>query len=223
MADYINGNILCQAYVHIDPVALPKEKLDLLRRELDLFVTTRGRFFLYNDVKTSVELKDGSLKVYGTILGSLYIAVSQYGSFREGIDYLAQDTKRLAECIASESLFLSQSRHQNTLRVEARTGVAGTLKGIIDKIELTSAELAEVDAGISAKRLTEVSEKLEKLLGHLNDPKDPPFVRDGVCELILKLLPEKLPRKPREPHSPEGVTYYREERKKLLGLVGHKV
>ena len=219
MADYINGNILCQAYVHINPVSLSPEKLAQLQEALDLFVAARGRFFLYEDVNTSVKLKEGSLKVYGTIAGSLYLAISNYGGFREGVDYLAQDTKRLAECIASESLFLSQSRHQNTLRVEARTGVVGTLKVIIDKIEITSAELGDVEASVSAKRLSEVTEKLDKLLLNLKDPKDLPFVSSGLCEFILKILPERPPEKPKDPHSSDGLAYFRNERRRLIELL----
>lgn len=221
MADYINSNILCQAYVHIDPVEIPEEKLELLRKELELFVTTRGRFFLYNEVNTKVEFKEGSLKVYGTILGALYIAIGQYGSFRSGVDYLAQDTKRLAECIASESLFLSQSRHKNILRVEARTGVAGNLKSIIDTLEQISRELADKDASISAKHLAEARDKIESLLGKLLDPKDIPFVKSGLCELFKELFPQIPPQrsKPKEHHTIEGLKYYREERHRLKKLI----
>jgi hypothetical protein len=221
MANYIDANILCQAYVHIDSEHIPEEMLDALQKELELFLATRGRFFLYNEVTTEVEFKSGSLKVYATIAGALYIAIGQYADFRSGVDYLAQDTKRLAECIASESLFMSQSRRDSIIRIEARTGVAGQLKTIVDNLESISSELNQVDADTSARKIKETSEKIEALLDNLKDPNDPAFVKDGLCTLIKSLLPTTPPNPlpPKRPHSSEFVAVYREERRRLLRAV----
>lgn len=216
MADYIDSNILCQAYVHVEPVNFPEERLELLRKEIEHFVTTRGRFFLYDSVGTSVEFKDGSLKIYASILGALYIAIGQYADFRSGVDYLAQDAKRLAECIASESLFMSQSRRDNTIRVEARIGVAGNLKSIVDSIRQLHVDLAEADAAASARKLEEIGDRIEVLLGNLKDPDDPPFVMQGLCDLINDLLPKTPPPKPKKPHTSEGLAMWREQRTKLV-------
>ncbi|MEE3915748.1 hypothetical protein [Pseudomonas viridiflava] len=58
MADYIDKSIICQAYIHIDPVP---EGLDeeALKGELEGFLGVRAEFFLYKDVATQVELKEG--------------------------------------------------------------------------------------------------------------------------------------------------------------------
>ena len=45
------------------------------------------------DVRVEVHLVDGSVKVYVAILGSIYIAIGQYGSFRSGIDYLKKEAQ----------------------------------------------------------------------------------------------------------------------------------
>jgi|GEM_PF-690615 len=218
MADYINSNILCQAYLHIEPVNIPEDRLEALRKELELFLSTRGRFFIYDAVSTSVEFKEGSLKVYAGIAGAIYIAIGQYADFRSGVDYLANDAKRLAECIVSETLFLSQSRHDNTLRVEARIGVVGSLKGVIDKLELTNSELAEADFRVSIKRLESVYSEMERLVANLKDPQDVNYVSDQLCTFIKGLLPKSPPQSPRRKPTPEFTATYQERRKLLIEL-----
>lgn len=216
MADYINSNILCQAYLHIDPVKIGDDRLESLRRELELYLSTRGRFFIYDEVDTSVEFKDGSLKVYAGIAGAIYIAIGQYGSFRSGVDYLASDTKRLAECIISETLFLSQSRHDNTVRVEARTGVVGSLKSVIDRLELTRDELSTVDLSVTNKRLSSAHEDIERLLANLKDPQDVSYVGSELCKFVVELFPVKAPHGPKKAPAPEAVATYQQNRKKLI-------
>jgi len=219
MADYIDRNILCQAYVHIDPVRLDEPQLDQLKRHLEVFITTRGQFFLYESVATDVEFKNGSLKVYATIAGALYIAIGQYGSFRDGVNFLAGDTKRLAECIVSESLFLSRSRHDNTVRAEARIGVVGSLKAAMDRIYQISNDLGTIPVDRSAEQLAEVRTSIEKIIGNLRDPHDPRFVSDGLCAIIDQLIPRHPPHRRGQPVTEEAVAYYKRERIELSGYL----
>lgn len=131
MADYINKNIICQAYVHVDPEDVSEELLVDLRSHLENFVKSRSEFFLFPNPEVSIELKEGSIKIYATILGTfgaLYGAVANYPSFREGVGLIYEDTKRLSEYIASESIFTTKARHNQVIRVEARTGVIGSIK-----------------------------------------------------------------------------------------------
>jgi hypothetical protein len=218
MADYINSNILCQAYLHIDPVKITDDRLESLRNELELYLATRGRFFIYDAVDTSVEFKDGSLKVYAGIAGAIYIAIGQYADFRSGVDYLANDTKRLAECIISETLFLSHSRHDNTVRVEARTGVVGSLKSVIDKLELARDELGSVELSASNRRLWAAYEDIERLLANLKDPKDVKYVSSELCTFIRELLPVKPPSGPKKAPTQNLVAIYQQLRLRLIEL-----
>jgi hypothetical protein len=220
MADYIDRNILCQAYIHIEPVKETKAQLEELKRHLQAFITSRGQFFLYEEVATDVEFKEGSLKVYLTIAGALYIAIGQYGSFRDGVNFLAGDAKRLAECVVSESLFITRSRHDNTIRAEARTGVVGALKSAIDRLNQIREELGDVSPQTSARHIAELREQVEKLISNLNDPADPPYVANGLCELVKELLPSKPPHDPKKPApSQQMVAFYRKEREELISYL----
>jgi hypothetical protein len=220
MADYIDRNILCQAYIHIEPVKETKAQLEELRRHLQAFITSRGQFFLYEEVATDVEFKEGSLKVYLTIAGALYIAIGQYGSFRDGVNFLAGDAKRLAECVVSESLFMTRSRHDNTIRAEARTGVVGSLKNSIDRLSQIREELGDVSLQTSARHIAELHEQIEKLISNLNDPADPSFVANGLCELVKELLPSKPPHDPQKPApAVQVVALYRKERDEIVAYL----
>jgi hypothetical protein len=222
VADYIDRNILCQAYIHVEIDHLNPQQVDDLKRHLKTFVESRGRFFLYEDVSTDVEFKEGSLKIYGTVVGALYIAISQYGSFRSGVDYLATDTKRLAECIASESLFLTKSRHDKTIRVEARVGIAGSLKNAVDKLDRIRGELADVSLNQTNRRIAELESDIGKLMDNLNDPSDPPYVAGELCTLITQWLPLHPP-PPSDPKKPkptkEVIAAYQRARSELAESV----
>lgn len=215
MADYIDRNILCQAYVHINPVGLDEDDVANLKRHLELFVATRGQFFLYEEVASDVELKDGSLKLYLTIAGALYIAIGQYGSFRDGVNYLAQDTKRLADCMVSESLFLTKSRHNTTIRAEARTGVTGSLKVVVDRLDYIRGEMGHISTPATTRQIADLEDQINRLIGNLRDPADPPYVADEICKIVKEVLP-KNPRSPRPAPTEDQVAAYQEQRASLI-------
>ena len=53
-------------------------------------------------LELSIHLDEGSLKINIAIIGALYLAIGQYGSFRSGIDYLIKDSKTLTNIVVSE-------------------------------------------------------------------------------------------------------------------------
>lgn len=135
VADYIDKNILCEAYVHVElPETVTREELDKIKEQLRLFTEARAKFFVYPEVDVEVEFREGSLKSYLTIAGAIYIAIGNYGDFRSGIDILYTDIKRLADTLVSETLFMTRARHHSIKRTEARTGVIGSLKVLVDDL-----------------------------------------------------------------------------------------
>jgi hypothetical protein len=218
VADYIDRNILCQAYVHIQlPKGMDAAKLSDLKKHLELFIKTRGQFFLYEDVETDVEFKDGSLKVVASIAGALYVAIAQYGSFRDGVNFLTTDTKRLAECVVSESLFLTKSRHGETIRTEARIGVVGTLKVALDKLDHIKEEMGSASLQTTNRQIVDLQQQIETLIGNLNDPADPPFVSSELCKLVESVLPRTPIHDPKKPKPPEiQVAAYHRARSELI-------
>ena len=44
-------------------------------------------------------MHDGSIKTWIAVLGSIYLAIGQYGSFRSGVDQLIQDSKSIKKYV----------------------------------------------------------------------------------------------------------------------------
>jgi hypothetical protein len=222
MAHYIDRNILCQAYVHIKPVELDKDEYEIFKSQIDHFIDTRGRFFLYTDIESNVELKEGSLKVYATLAGALYLGIGQYGDFRGGLEFLATDVKRLSESIVNECIFLSKSRHKNIIHVEARVGVVGSLKKIVDDLDFIEKEMSQLEENQLIKKLRRTKEEVARLLDNLKDPNDTPYVKHNLLDIVNACLPER----PKMPHpkkiNSDTVAIYRSEREELFSLLNHK-
>jgi len=215
MADYINSNILCQAYVHIEPVDLSSADIDRIKQVLNEFVTARGQFFLYPEVDVDVTFKEGSLKKYLTIFGSLYIFLHQYPDFREGVILFSNDVKRLGESIVSESLFLARARHQNTLRTEARTGVVGSLRELVDDITYVEEHIGATTAEHLHRRLRLARIRAQNLMEVLADDKDRTLVSEKLSEIVIA-LPEAPPPPPKKRHPLGALAVFKKERESLL-------
>ena len=115
------------------------------------------------------------------------------------------------------SLFLSRSRHDNTIRAEARTGVVGSLKAAMDRLEQIGTELGDVSIESSTRQVADVREQIDRIITNLRDDNDPSFVADGLCAFIRKVLPIKPPRRPdRRYPADELVALYRRERTELV-------
>lgn len=199
MADYIDTNIICQAYLHIDPVPEGLDE-DALKKTLQQVLGDRARFFLYDAVETDVDTKEGSLKVYATIFGSIIAFLHQYPDLREGITLLAQDAKRVSDYGVAECLFLSKSRHQSVLRAESRTGICGSLKRIADETD----SIAQASGSDDASRLIDRMEKLKKDIqlfkDNLKSLDDRAYVLPRLKEYVRNQIPPKA-----KPHKDGGV------------------
>jgi hypothetical protein len=187
-----------------------------LKDTLQTFLGVRAEFFLYKDVGTEVELKEGSLKIYLTILGSLYAGISQYPSFREGVDKLASDAKRVSEYAVSESLFLTKSRHDCVLRTEARTGVCGTLKKIADEIDYIRRESGVIDPSKLIARMEELRKDIETFKENLSNPEDKGWVFPQLKEYAAAVIPTHAMPKKDEVVGDLIQTSYIKERRRLM-------
>ncbi|MGD9725782.1 MAG: hypothetical protein AB7Q04_13950 [Steroidobacteraceae bacterium] len=212
MADYINKNILCQAYIHVEPDDISDEIAQALKIHLTEFVKSRGDFFLYPNPDVEIEVKEGSLKVYATIVGTvaaaLYTGVANYPTFREGAIVLYEDAKRLSEYIAAEGLFATRARHTQVIRVEARTGVIGSIKKIVAAFDALKAMDGTVTADKQLAKLKEIDEDIDKLMDNLKSQEDIELVKNGLLE-IAGDAPQKPSDPPRKRSHPMDVIRYR--------------
>lgn len=209
MADYIDKNILCQAYVHVElPAGITAERLDEIKKHLEQFAISRGKFFVYQDVIVDVEFREGYLKAYVTIAGAIYLAIVGYGGFREGIDYLYTDVKRLADAMVAEGLFMTQARHEAIRRTEARTGVVGSLKILVDDINVLEASLGQMSVAETAIRIKKIKDDADSLLVNVRADEDAENIQNELADFVDK-LPERCPHPPEQRPEPLAIaTYY---------------
>lgn len=193
VADYIDKNILCQAYIHVHlPDELEDAELERIKQHLTEFANSRGKFFVYPEVEVSVEFRDGSLKSYITIAGVIYIAIGQYGSFRGGVDYLYTDIKRLADSLVSESLFVTKSKHDSIVRTEARTGVIGSLKLLVDDINELESLMGQISVEETTRRLQKIKKDSDALLENVRSEDDVANIENEIGDFTDN-LPEHCP------------------------------
>jgi hypothetical protein len=191
MADYINKNILCQAYLHVEGEESEGVDTANVLPELRDFAATRAEFFLYPEVELDTSSKEGSLIVYVTVLGTIGALIIKYPEFRAGVIAIYDDVKRFSEYLVSEGLFKTHSRRKEIVRVEARTGVIGSLRKIVSDIDSVRRENGVRSERWMAERLEKIGEQIDVLRKNLHSEEDRELVREGLRQMILEL--PKLP------------------------------
>ncbi len=220
MADYIHKNILSQAYIHVEPTLLnTDEDISSFKNKIEEFTRSRSTFYLHPEVSIEVELEDGSLKARITVMGTIALlmqGIASYPDFREGICLLCNDSKRLAEYVVSESQFLTGSKHADVIRLEARTGIVGSIQKVISQLEKI-----RIGSGgkLSAKELTtkleRVEDDLKKLIDNIADPQDKELVMKGLSDLANEIPESPLPPIDKSNTALE-LSVYQQRRKTLL-------
>lgn len=197
-----------------------KDELNKMKHELNVFLSNRAKFFLYEDVEVEVEFGEGSIKSWATVLGTisaLYAGIANYPSFREGVKLIYNDVNRISDAIVTESLFATKSKHNDVIRVESRTGIVGNLKRIVDDLEYIEKMNGHVTAEQLSKKLANTHEEIDRLLNVLNSAKDMDFVKSNLSNEI-----EKLPNKPkRMPKDDDHIIWsqiYLVDRRRMIEL-----
>jgi hypothetical protein len=198
MADYIDRQILFQAYVHVDPSSFGIEDTESLRRAIRDFIQRRAEFFIGIDVETEILFEDGSLKIkaslYTSIAAAIINAISIYGGFRSGVDYLASDGKALSNATVLECLFQTKSHHNETIHTEARIGVIGQIKRVNNSIVRIQHDISTVDPELSLTRMDRLSNEIRRLRININDQEDVDFVSVKIRSEVETLLPQAAPK-----------------------------
>jgi hypothetical protein len=229
VANYINKNILSQAYIHVEPKGIEtKEELEAFKTKLTEFAKSRTDFFLGDNLDINVEFEDGSIKARITIMGTIFIllnGISNYKNFREGLQLLHSDAKWLSDAIISESLFETKAKHHDVIRVEARTGIIGSVHKILNQLDrIKSGANGSVLAIDIVKKIEEVEKDILKLIDNINDKNDKLLVTKEAIEIIGH-LPE-TPTPPKDKVNPElAILEYRQKSKSLsttLSSILHK-
>lgn len=213
MADYIKTNILFEAYVHIDAhFEEESEATESVRRHINDYISNRATHFLYQGINTEIKFKEGSLKAYATVRGSLKASLGAYSNFQSAINGLFWFSKRLSDATVMEVAFQTGSFLGAIERTEARPGIVGQTKRIVDLIlSINNADDDRV-GGTILRRMRTAERDIVNLLDAISDDDDIELVKSEF-KTILDLTP-KAWRNAKV--SEESKNKYLEQRKMLF-------
>lgn len=223
MADYINKNILSQAYIHVEPTGIEtEEQLEAFKENLRAFALSRTEFFLSDGLDINVEFEDGSIKARVTVIGTLILllqGISSYKDFREGLQLLYTDAKWLSDAIITESLYQTKAKHHDIIRVEARTGIIGSVHKVLNQLErIKSGAKGTMLASDLVEKINDVQGELSKLMDNICDLDDRNLVAKE-CKYLVQELPE-IPVPPKDKtNSNHAINEYRRKKSSLSSSI----
>ncbi|GJJ02786.1 hypothetical protein RugamoR64_33240 [Duganella rhizosphaerae] len=168
MADYIRKSILSQAYAHIEGVSLDQGMKADFEVQIAEYQKPRAKILLGKEIIPEIRTRDGSLKVYSTVYGSLSDALGEFTDFQQALNMLYASSKMLADACNLESLFLSRGKKNAMVRSEARTGIVKSTKDMFDRVLL----LIEAKQPESHVKITSNIADIEKKVIFLNEQLD---------------------------------------------------
>lgn len=207
MANYIDQEIVCEAYVHLDiDEAVTSEEIERIKNQLKKFFDDRVKFLFGPEVETSIQTADGSLKVtlsaFAGIAALLGGAVLNYSEFRNSVRAIYDDSKMLAEATNFETIFVTRTPSCDRLHAEARTGVIGRTAKLLTAIDTLKAQIQDLRAPATktnvfsidqqAKTVTRLGNESVALLGKVTSDENRFCLAKGIYD-AMKQLPDALP------------------------------
>jgi hypothetical protein len=203
MANYIDRELLCEAYTHLDiETHSDLNNREKLEAELREFILPRARFIFNEEVELRFEFEEGSLKTKIAVLGSAAVLIGSYGDFRQGVDQLARDAVVLAQAANLEVIFKTRTLLCDRIRIEKRSGVFGRITDLLRQAQEirdnaghhrfpdTEPDLNKVHTNVEA--LSTWYSDVDKLIQKLESNETRACVAAGLLE-ELERFPEQMP------------------------------
>jgi hypothetical protein len=73
----------------------------------------------------------------------ILLAMNQYGSFRQSIDYLGKDATLLAQSANLEMIFRTKAAYCDRVRIEKRRGVFGRVDALLSELDTVKREIRD--------------------------------------------------------------------------------
>lgn len=193
MADYIKSPVLFESYVHLDGNYDDiEDAVESLRRHINDYIEERAKHFLYSNVTSEVKFKEGSIKAYATVRGTLRQCIPEYyADFSKEIDHLYWFAKRLSDAAVMEVAFKTGAYLRAIERTEARPGIIGRTKKVTDGLLSIHSVDTEKAANGTVRRLKIIHSDIRRLTTMLRDFDDRELVQREFLQL-LSYVPTRL-------------------------------
>jgi hypothetical protein len=178
--------ILAQTYIHLTVEASPQQ----ISRTLEYIqylgaVSAQDHF--QQEVELDVRLEEGSLKGWLTVVGSLYLILSNYGSLREGIDYAVKDSKEFSAWVIDQFRSEVPIEPDDLYRTERRLGLPGRIQRLYPMLEGASVLVDRRKTTAALKRLEQVQGRISAVVAELKSADE-----QSVLTQVENLVPESI-------------------------------
>ena len=186
---------LAEAYIHfsIDITDVPLEDLRAFEDEIysryhHILKEFRGKRVL------TVRVEEGSLKIRLAVFGTIYVLITSYGSFRQGIDYLVSDAKKFDKMVASDLVEHVNIPREKVYRIEKRLGIPGKIRRILVRIDRVSQRSSSYNHPDIAEEIKQIKSEVINILNAMPDEQDRQIFIEALPQPISSSLPSPLPR-----------------------------
>lgn len=191
--------VLAQTYLHL--IVAPSERqISETLEYVQYLGAVSAREHFRQDVELELRLEQGSLKGWLTVVGGLYLGLSNYGSLREGIDYAVKDSREFSAWIIEKFKSEVPMPPTTLYRAERRLGLPGKIQRLYPLLEEASNLIGGRDKVEAQRRLKQVQDQLTSIAAELSDSGE-----TQVLERIEGMIPapirNRLP--PPQPPTPE--------------------
>lgn len=211
MANYIDKEIICEAYVHLD-IDTNLTAVDILRVKTHVkrYFDERVKFLLGESVETTVDSAEGSLKLTLTAYAGIAALVGVVGAV-DSVDFPAfsttikgtyEDSRMLAEATNLEAIFATRTPSCDRLHAEARTGLVGKTAKLVTALETLAVQAQQAYAPSTKTEVLRIDQlgqsvlKLDsearKILAKVQSDQDRYCLAAGLYA-AFKQLPSALP------------------------------
>lgn len=154
-----------------------------------------------------VHLEEGSLRGWITAAG-IFTAICNYGSFRDGVEYLVKDARTFSELMLS-SVKGTGIERSVVLRTERRTAVPGKIKRILGELEELKEHGRDMSKAEYKRKIEKINRKIERAFSQIEGEEDRSLILKNLPRDIRSKLPAHLPRPfdPRIALKPDELLY----------------
>lgn len=161
---------LAIVYLHLD-FDLSYDDFEATREYLTNVAGRYSSIIYRQNSNVRVELRDGSVKAWILVAGSIYVAIGQYGSFRSGVDQIIKDAKSVKEYI-TDTLVKDGVDESRIIEVKRNRCLPDKIRRLflrIDRFEERIADMLPAEKAREAELITRAAAGISYELDYQED------------------------------------------------------
>ena len=173
---------LAAVYLKLD-LEFPFFDQEPSRAYLQKLVTRFASEIYRQNIEVDVRFRQGSLEVLIIIVGSIYLAIGNYGSFRSGLNQIIEDAKALKNLLVS-SLRKDGVAEAAILQQKRLTATPDRVRRLLRRIDRFERQLPELGEDEARAKLERLLKAIKHLTAEMEFPED--------VELLMNNLDERF-------------------------------